>query len=168
MCHHRPLDKGHDDFIFRNEDFVTPIKKSQQCNGINDFIEAFISRWPQCPLKVSALQNDRMWTGSLPPCQGECFNSSSQALLGFKKQNADREKEETYLFSSRRIALVANIVVVCIAISILLIPVFVLYMANITRVQSSGVVLVFTVLFAAMISLIADTKVENVFMSTCG
>jgi len=73
-----------------------------------------------------------------------------------------------HFFSYRRIAFVANIIVVCITISVLLIPVFVLYMANITRLQSSGVVLAFTVLFATMISLITDIKIENVFMSTCG
>jgi len=89
-------------------------------------------------------------------------------MLGFKKQNTDQEEEGTYLFSCHRIALVANIIIVCIAISVLLIPVFVLYMANTTRAQSSGVVLVFTALFATVISLITDAKVENLFMSTCG
>jgi hypothetical protein len=88
-------------------------------------------------------------------------------MLGFKKKNADQEEEGTYLFSYRRIAVAANIIVVCIVISVLLIPVFVLYMANITPLQSSAVVLVFTALFAAIISLLTDTKTENVFMSTC-
>ena len=73
-----------------------------------------------------------------------------------------------HTFSCHRIALVANIIVVCIAIFILLIPVFVLYLSNITRAQSSGVVLVFTILFATVISLATDAKVENIFMSTCG
>jgi hypothetical protein len=54
MRRHRPLEKGHDDFIRRSEDFIAPIKKNQQGNGIHDFIEAIISRRPQCPLKVSA------------------------------------------------------------------------------------------------------------------
>ena len=72
-----------------------------------------------------------------------------------------------HFFSCRRIALVANITGVCIAISVLLIPVFVLSMANINRLQSSAVVFVFTVLFATVISLITDTKVESLFMSTC-
>lgn len=73
-----------------------------------------------------------------------------------------------HFFSYRRIAFVANVTVVCIAISILLIPIFVLYMVNTTRLQSSGVVLAFTVLFATMISMITEPKVESVFMSTCG
>jgi len=106
--------------------------------------------------------------GSLSCFQVKHFNPSSQALLGFKNQNVDQKEKGMHFFSCRRIALVANITVVCIAISVLLIPVFVLYMANVTRLQSSGVVLVFTVLFATVISLITDTKVENVFMSTCG
>lgn len=88
-------------------------------------------------------------------------------MLGFKKKNANQEEEGTHLFSYRRIAVVANIIVVCIAISILLIPVFVLYMANITRLQSAAVVLVFTALFATIISLLTDSKTESVFMSTC-
>jgi len=88
-------------------------------------------------------------------------------MLGFKKKNADQEEEGTYLFSYRRIAVAAKIIVVCIAISVLLTPVFVLYMANITRLQSSAVVLVFTALFATIISLLTDTKTENVFMSAC-
>jgi hypothetical protein len=167
MREHKPLDKGHDDFILREDDFVTPVKKSQQGSGINDFIETIISRRPKCPLKVSAVQTNRRM-GSLLRSQVEHFNPSSQALLGFKNQNADRKEKGMHFFSCRRIAFVANIIVVCIAISVLLIPVFVLYMANITRLQSSGVVLVFTVLFATVISLITDTKVENVFMSTCG
>jgi len=49
---HKPLEEGYDDFIFRKEDFVTPIKNSQQSNGILDFVEAFISRYPQSPVKV--------------------------------------------------------------------------------------------------------------------
>jgi hypothetical protein len=73
-------------------------------------------------------------------------------MLGFKKQNEDKEEDDTCLFSCRQIALVANIIVVCIAILVLLIPAL-LSLANITRVQSSGVVLVFTVLFATTLSL---------------
>jgi len=168
MCQHRPLDKGHDDFILREDDLVTPVKKSQQGSGINDLIETIISRRPKCPLKVSAVQTNRRRMGSLSCFQVKHFNPSSQALLGFKNQNVDQKEKGMHFFSCRRIALVANITVVCIAISVLLIPVFVLYMANVTRLQSSGVVLVFTVLFATVISLITDTKVENVFMSTCG
>ena len=53
MRQYRPLDQGHDDFILREDDFVTPVKKSQQGSGIHDFIEAVISRRPKCPLMVS-------------------------------------------------------------------------------------------------------------------
>jgi hypothetical protein len=59
MRQHRPLDKEHDDFILREDDFVTPVKKSQQGSGINDFIEAIISRRPKYPLMVSTLQTIR-------------------------------------------------------------------------------------------------------------
>ena len=57
MCHNRPLDKGHDDFILRKDDFVSPVKKSEQGSGINDVIETTVSRWPKCPLKVNAALN---------------------------------------------------------------------------------------------------------------
>jgi hypothetical protein len=55
MRQHKPLDEGHDDFILREDDFVTPVKKSEQGSGINDFIEAIICRRPKFPLMVSTL-----------------------------------------------------------------------------------------------------------------
>ena len=55
MRQYRPLDKGYDDFILRKDDFVSPIKKSEQGSSINDVIETTVSRWPKCPLQVSAI-----------------------------------------------------------------------------------------------------------------
>jgi hypothetical protein len=52
MNYHKPLEKGHDEFIFRKEDFIAPVKDSQQSNNIVNFIESLISRYPEGPLKV--------------------------------------------------------------------------------------------------------------------
>jgi hypothetical protein len=88
-------------------------------------------------------------------------------FLRDKKQIHGAHDQEVYFFSGTRIALVANLIGVCIAVTTLLIPVFLLYLTEMSRKMISVMVLVFVVAFATFMSLFTGAGIESVFVGTC-
>jgi hypothetical protein len=90
-----------------------------------------------------------------------------QALMSKKKQVHGAEDPEVHFFCRSRIVLVGKLIAVCIAVTILLIPIFVLYLTEMGRKEVSAMVLVFVLMFAMLTSLFTDAAVEIVFVGTC-
>jgi len=77
------------------------------------------------------------------------------------------QENEVFFFSEARIALAARLLSVCVAATVLMIPVFLLYLTTMGRKVTSIMVLLFVLAFAAIISLLTDAKMETVFVGTC-
>jgi hypothetical protein len=87
-----------------------------------------------------------------------------QRFLRGKTQIQDRE---VFFFSNARIAIAAKLMAVCVAVTLLLIPVFLLYLTDMSRKTTSVTVLLFVIAFAILISIFSGARVENVFVGTC-
>jgi hypothetical protein len=72
-----------------------------------------------------------------------------------------------HFFSSAKIAFVGRLAAVCVAVTILLIPIFLLYLTSMSRGAVSGMVLAFVLTFAMLVSLLTSAGVETVFVGTC-
>ncbi|KAF4630545.1 hypothetical protein G7Y89_g7598 [Cudoniella acicularis] len=87
-------------------------------------------------------------------------SSRFQQLL---RSNSNPQDPHTYFFSTQNITLFARILAVSVAITIILIPIFILFLAEMSRKTTSIMVLVFVLAFAALMSM-TGTKAENVFV----
>lgn len=56
---------------------------------------------------------------------------------------------------------------VCVAVTIVLIPVFLLFLTKMSRKVTSAMVLVFVLGFATLMSVFTGARVESVFVATC-
>ena len=72
-----------------------------------------------------------------------------------------------YFFSATKIAFVGRLAAVCVAVIVLLIPIFLLYLLCMSRAAVSGMVLAFVLAFATLLSLLTSAGVETVFLGTC-
>jgi hypothetical protein len=62
---------------------------------------------------------------------------------------------------------VGRLAAVCVAVIVLLIPIFLLYLLCMSRAAVSGMVLAFVLAFATLLSLLTSAGVETVFLGTC-
>ncbi|KAH7317967.1 hypothetical protein BKA65DRAFT_557385 [Rhexocercosporidium sp. MPI-PUGE-AT-0058] len=134
----KPLDKGQYEFMLRSDDFVLLAGKRK--GGVVDrfIIDSCLSRWPK---RLQFMQSSKR----------------SQATGG----------NEVFVFSEARIAFAARLLSVCVAATVLMIPVFLLHPTNMSSKATSVMVLMFVLTFATIISLFTDAKMETVFVGTC-
>ena len=78
-----------------------------------------------------------------------------------------KKGSEVFFFSEARITLAVRLLSVCVAATVLMIPVFLLHLTNMNREATSVMVLIFVLVFAAIISLFTDAKMETIFVGTC-
>jgi uncharacterized RDD family membrane protein YckC len=90
-----------------------------------------------------------------------------QRFLRDKNESHGTHDQHVYFFSSEKVSLVAKIMAVCVAVTILLIPVFLLFLTQMTRNMTSVMILIFVLAFATLMSLFTGARAESVFISTC-
>lgn len=76
-------------------------------------------------------------------------------------------EEGIFFFSAKRVALAAKLVGICVAVTVLMIPIFLLFLTEMSSEVKSVMVLIFVLAFATAISLVTDAKMETVFLGTC-
>jgi hypothetical protein len=74
---------------------------------------------------------------------------------------------DVYSFSRSKIVVVGRLIAVCVAVTVLLIPIFLLYLTQMSRGAVAGMVLAFVLAFAALMSLFTGAGAEVVFIGTC-
>ncbi|KAF8850126.1 hypothetical protein BDZ45DRAFT_207642 [Acephala macrosclerotiorum] len=134
----KPLDIGQYDFIYHRGDFVCSAKREK--NAFDDFIKSCVSRWP---------------------------NSRFQRFLRDGKQVHGTHDKQVQFFSSAKLALFAKFLTICVAITILLIPIFLLSLVEMSKVVTLIVVLIFVLTFATLMSLLTAAGPESIFVGTC-
>jgi hypothetical protein len=93
--------------------------------------------------------------------------TDEQRFLREDKEVHGIQDPGVHFFSTTKIAFVGRLAAVCIAVTILLIPIFLLYLTRMSRVAVSGMVLAFVLAFATLMSLLTSAGVETVFLGTC-
>ncbi|KAG9229597.1 hypothetical protein BJ875DRAFT_522616 [Amylocarpus encephaloides] len=134
----KPLCAGEYDFVFYDSDFVFP--STSRKNEFDGFIESCLARWPRSFL--------------------------FKRLLGQKNQVHAVGDEGIQAFSVHKIALGAKWLSVCVAVTILLIPVFLLFLTRTSSAETVVMVLLFVLAFASIMSL-AGASVVSLFIGTC-
>ena len=89
------------------------------------------------------------------------------ALQHCMRAEKDVQDQNVYFFSGAKIAILARIMAVCVAVTILLIPVFLLYLTNMTRKMTSVMVLMFVLAFTTLMCVFTGAKIESIFIGTC-
>jgi hypothetical protein len=74
---------------------------------------------------------------------------------------------DVYSFSRSKIAVVGRLIAVCVAVTALLIPIFLLYLTQMSRSAVAGMVLAFVLAFVVLMSLFTDAGAEVMFIGTC-
>jgi hypothetical protein len=77
-----------------------------------------------------------------------------------------KNEGQIYVFPVAKIAAAGKILMVCVAVTILLIPVFFLYLIAMSSIITLIMIMAFVFVFATVMSL-SGAKVENVFIGTC-
>jgi len=90
-----------------------------------------------------------------------------QIFMGDNAQVQGAEDPSVYFFSRSKIILVGKIIAICLAVTILLIPIFLLYLTDLSRGEVAGMVLAFVLMFAMLMSLFTGAGVEVVFVGSC-
>ncbi|KIN08807.1 hypothetical protein OIDMADRAFT_23563 [Oidiodendron maius Zn] len=140
----KPLDVGQYDFIYHRDDFVSLPNKPQE--GFDDLIKAFLNRSPGSRIQQFFKQEPKT------PHQ--------------HAQESQKQEQIVYLFSNDKISLFAQMIAICLVVAILLIPIFLLFLTEMSRKTTSVMVLVFVLAFAVSMSLMG-AKAESVFVGTC-
>ncbi len=90
-----------------------------------------------------------------------------QRFLRDKKQVHGKNDKQVHFFSGSQLELFANLLMACVAVTVLVMPIFLLSLVNMSRAATSGVILVFVLLFATLMSLISGARPEGVLVGTC-
>lgn len=163
----RPLMKGEDTFIRYIDDLVSAKKKmesnGQSANNVEDMLDwlsgkplgSFLNVWqPSTPQTVSS-------------ATGECNRlTCAQTLL--RSKNAHRKTSNPRIFhhSSDRLAICGRLIVVFLAVNFLLIPVFLLFLVQMSRAAMALVVMGFLLAFAAVLALVAQARMGEILIGT--
>ncbi|KAH7395481.1 hypothetical protein BKA64DRAFT_60032 [Cadophora sp. MPI-SDFR-AT-0126] len=134
----QPLADGHYDFMLRSDDFVHLSGKKEAGIAERFIFNSCLRRWPRFRLMQSR-----------------------------KHDQGSTQVNEVFFFSESRIALAAKLLSVCVAVTVLMIPVFLLYLTKMDPKAISIIVLMFVLAFATIVSLFTDAKMETVFVGTC-
>jgi len=130
---------GKSDFIFYPDDFVSLAGQSQNDRPFENFIESFLESHYH-PLSKRAFQTD----------------------AEVRKTN-DKFVDH---YSSRKVKILANALEVSVAVIILLIPVFLLFLVKMSKPMMAVVASVFLLLFSVVVSSVTGAKVQEVFFGT--
>jgi VIT1/CCC1 family predicted Fe2+/Mn2+ transporter len=102
-------------------------------------------------------------------CASELIStlSCAQRFLRAKNNIQGAQDQGVYFFSREMITRLAKLIAVSLAVAVLLIPVFLLSVTQMTRTMTSTVVLIFVLVFAILISILSGAGTESVFIGTC-
>ncbi|EPE24167.1 hypothetical protein GLAREA_08017 [Glarea lozoyensis ATCC 20868] len=149
----KPLDLGQWDFALHRNDFVTT--SNAKTNGFESAVELCLSRWPELFQVRRALSN---WS--------TCNSDSVQKVSWLKSRSGEASSEGVHVFPMAKIAAAASVLLVCVAVTILMLPVFLLYLITPSVFASLIILVIFVFAFATLMSS-AGVRVEVMFIGTC-
>jgi hypothetical protein len=153
---------GKSDFIFYPDDFVSLAGQSQNDRQFENFIESFLEKryhpwikvWLVLAWQTRINLNTHRWANTL------------QRILQTDAEVRKTDDEFVDIYSSWKVTILANILQVSLAAIILLIPVFLLFLVEMSRPMMTVVASIFVVLFSVVVSSVTGAKVQEVFCGT--
>lgn len=145
MIDNRPLFEDEEAFIYSVDDFIMARRSSSQGSlhgsKIAEQLEDWIAKQPRSGF--------RSW------------------LHGWVKGGRERSRTSNpyvHHYSSSRLGIVAKVVASAVAFGVLLIPVFILYLTNLSREKMAVIVGSFVLMFMVSISVLADVTAHDLFI----
>ena len=90
-----------------------------------------------------------------------------QMILGKRSETQSVPNSGIYTFSRTKVAIFAKVLALIVAFTVLIIPVILLYLTQMSNGARAGMVLIFVPAFAILMSLFLRARVEAVFIGTC-
>lgn len=131
---------GKSDFIFYPDDLVSLAGQSQHDRPFENFIESFLDSYP-LPWIKRFLQHDT------ETCR-------------------KTDDEYVHLYSVDKLKIAANILEVSVAVILLLIPVFLLFLVPMGKPMMATIASLFVLLFSVVVSSLTGAKVQEVFFGS--
>ncbi|KAF4630198.1 hypothetical protein G7Y89_g7942 [Cudoniella acicularis] len=137
MWNEKPLVKGKDDFAFYAEDFVSATKHSEKRTRLGNFIETRLDRWPR--LRV---------------------------LFQTERERRKSRDESVHHYSEKHIEFVAKGINVCLSMGVLLVPVMILFLVEMSREWMAWLVFIFVMGFPLVMSAVMEPKAQDLLFGT--
>jgi len=145
MIDNRPLFEGEDAFILSVDDFITARRVSgygpPHGSRLAEMLESFIAQQPRSGL--------RLWL---------------HHLLNGKTGRSRTNNPQVHHYSSSGLDIFAKIVASSVAVGILLVPVFILFLFDLSRAKMAAIVGSFVLVFMVTMSVLVDVTPHDLFI----
>ncbi|RDL37021.1 uncharacterized protein BP5553_04454 [Venustampulla echinocandica] len=131
-----PFAAGKYDFVFHADDFVSLSRQSQNGRKFDNLIES---------------------------CLGEMPWPSIKYLLQTPKERSKTQDPFVTHYSPSRLTWLVKSITVSLAVGILFVPVYLLFLVPMSRAMMAGISSIFVFAFAVLLSVITDAKMQEVF-----
>lgn len=135
----KPLLGGYYDFIFHSEDFLSVGASDPDANFFIDMILTYMNLYPESVFKK---------------------------LLKTDREHKKTDDPNVNIYSSTRLSALGKVVGVSLAVALLLIPVFLLFLIPMTRGAMAVTALSFVFFFSLVVSTMTPAKIHEVFFGT--
>jgi hypothetical protein len=150
---------GKSDFIFYPDDLVSLAGQSQHDRPFENFIESFLDSYPLPWIKVRVLLGVKIWNKSRT-------NTPKRFLQHDTETRRKTDDEYVHLYSVDKLKIAANILEVSVAVILLLIPVFLLFLVPMGKPMMATIASLFVLLFSVVVSSLTGAKVQEVFFGS--
>jgi hypothetical protein len=150
---------GKSDFIFYPDDLVSLAGQSQHDRPFENFVESFLDSYPLSWIKVRVLLDVKTWNESRT-------NTTKRFLLHDTETRRKTDDEFVHLYSVDKLKIAANILEVSVAVILLLIPVFLLFLVPMSKPMMATIASLFVLLFSVVVSSLTGAKVQEVFFGS--
>jgi hypothetical protein len=149
---------GKSDFIFYPDDLVSLAGQSQHDRPFENFVESFLDSYPLSWIKVRVL-GVKTWNESRT-------NTTKRFLQHDTETRRKTDDEFVHLYSVDKLKIAANILEVSVAVILLLIPVFLLFLVPMSKPMMATIASLFVLLFSVVVSSLTGAKVQEVFFGS--
>ena len=149
---------GKSDFIFYPDDLVSLAGQSQHDRPFESFVESFLDSYPLSWIKVRVL-GVKTWNESRT-------NTTKRFLQHDTETRRKTDDEFVHLYSVDKLKIAANILEVSVAVILLLIPVFLLFLVPMSKPMMATIASLFVLLFSVVVSSLTGAKVQEVFFGS--
>ncbi|KAH8779611.1 hypothetical protein BGZ57DRAFT_313481 [Hyaloscypha finlandica] len=150
---------GKSDFIFYPDDLVSLAGQSQHDRPFENFVVSFLGSYPLSWIKVRLLLGAKTWNESRT-------NTPKRFLQHDIETRRKTDDEFVHLYSVDKLKIAANILEVSVAVILLLIPVFLLFLVPMSKPMMATIASLFVLLFSVVVSSLTGAKMQEVFFGS--
>jgi hypothetical protein len=169
MIDNRPLFEGEDAFILSVDDFITARRVLGHGPGhssmLAEKLESFVAQQPRSGLRLWLHVRVCFIRSLLPPGIFEKrANKRIQHLLTGKTARSRTNNPQVHHYSISGLDILAKIVASSVAVGILLVPIFILFLFDLSRAKMAVIVGCFVLVFMVTMSVLVDVTPHDLFI----